>query len=192
MSKSGKGSAFERAFCKRLSLWWTQDTLSPRDDVFWRTQNSGGRSTSRSKQGKTTRGQYGDIAATDPIGQPLLDLLSFELKRGYSKFTIADLLDKPERAKEQLYEGWINKIIKTSKQAETPYWALVVQRNRRDALLIAPYDFFVEIRACSVISGTLCDTYNFGWDGIGICKLNDFLASNRRTDIKQALIKKRA
>ena len=67
-----KGSQFERTVCKDLSLWWTK---GKRDDVFWRTSGSGARAKTRSKTGEKTFGQYGDVQATDPIGQPLICLL---------------------------------------------------------------------------------------------------------------------
>ena len=88
-----KGSEFEREFCKDLSLWWTDQE---RDDIFWRSSNSGGRATVRAKVGRTTAGQYGDVAAIDFDGLPLLELMTMELKRGYSKNTIQDLVDNKE------------------------------------------------------------------------------------------------
>ena len=84
---STKGSAFERQICKELSLWWTYED---RDDIFWRTSNSGGRAIRRSKKKKQTFGQYGDIQAVDPIGQPLMDVLTFELKCGYPGVSVLD------------------------------------------------------------------------------------------------------
>lgn len=130
--KSSKGGAFERQFCKDLSRWWTG---GERDDVFWRTSNSGGRATTRGKKGTATHGQYGDICATDPVGAPLLQLITFELKRGYNKFTVADLFDKPEGAKQQLYEKWFAKAERDRKAAWSWDWVLVVKRDRRDPLL---------------------------------------------------------
>src|SRR3954464_11883516 len=99
-NRAGKGASFERDLCKRLSLWWTD---GERDDVFWRTSQSGGRATSRTKKGKKTKNSYGDICAVDPIGQPLLDLITFEVKRGYNKDSFTDLLDKP---KSSIYMKW--------------------------------------------------------------------------------------
>ena len=101
-----KGSRWERELCKRFSLWWT---LGERDDCFWRTSQSGGRATQRSKKNKTTVNQYGDMAATDAVGQSLIDLLTFEFKRGYNSATIQDLLDKPKTGKPSVYEKWIDK-----------------------------------------------------------------------------------
>ena len=83
-----KGPPFEREVCHALSLWWTK---GERDDVLWRSQNSGARATSRSKVGKTTAGQYGDIAATDPTAAPVTALAVWECKVGYSTTTPFDL-----------------------------------------------------------------------------------------------------
>ena len=46
MGKSQKGGAWEREFSKYLSLWITE---GERDDVFWRSSQSGGRATQRAK-----------------------------------------------------------------------------------------------------------------------------------------------
>ena len=72
-----KGPQFERQFSKELSLWWTD---GKDDSVFWRTQSSGARATIRTKQGKRTDGQYGDIAAMNEDGKKLLRLFTFSLK----------------------------------------------------------------------------------------------------------------
>ena len=77
-----KGSGFEREVAKALSLWWTEGS---RDDVFWRSSNSGGRATARRKRGQRTAGQHGDIAATDPVGEPFLKVVTIELKAGYGR-----------------------------------------------------------------------------------------------------------
>ena len=38
-----------------------------------------------------------------------MDLVTFELKKGYNKDTIADLLDKPSGAAQQQFDKWIEK-----------------------------------------------------------------------------------
>lgn len=81
MSKSGKGSGFERELAKQLSLWWSH---GDRDDLIWRTSQSGGRATQRAKRAVRTKYGYGDLTFTDPAAKPLFDLLVISAKRGYT------------------------------------------------------------------------------------------------------------
>ena len=137
-----KGSPFERHMCKELSLWWTG---GKRDDVFWRTASSGGRATQRAKTKRGTFGQEGDVQATDPIGQPLMNLFAIELKRGYNKTTIQDLLDRPFTRNPRTgdwmiseMESFINQAREARIQGGAKAWMLVQQRDRRDAVLLFP------------------------------------------------------
>jgi hypothetical protein len=129
-----KGGAFERLICKKLSLWWTGGN---RDDVFARTASSGGRATQRSKKGKHTFGQYGDIQAADPIGQPLIDLCVIECKDGYPSHSIADLLDREPRHK-PIYEQFIKQARQSAKNARANYWLLIVRRRGRQIMAFFP------------------------------------------------------
>jgi hypothetical protein len=138
----GKGSSFERRICKTLSLWWTD---GQRDDVFWRSSNSGGRATIRSRKSKGTFGQYGDVQATDPIGQPLIDLCTIELKRGYSDSTIGDALDCSIKAKAQTWELFVRQAIAQQDEAGSLYWLLITQRDRRDAIIYMPAELVVAL-----------------------------------------------
>jgi len=138
-----KGSNFEREVCKQLSLWWSKDK---RDDIFWRTAGSGAMAKTRSKSNRKTFGQYGDIQATDPIGQPLIDLVSIELKRGYSKSTFADLIDRPKNAAEQMYESFIHQAIQDYINSSAQSWWLIVKRDRREPIIITPFSFSIKLR----------------------------------------------
>lgn len=130
-----KGSLFERQTCKQLSLWWSGGR---RDDIFWRTAGSGGRATNRAKVKKKTTGSYGDICAIDPYGAPLLDVFTFELKRGYSRHSAADLLDKQEKSGLQEYEHWMLQAIQSSKQAGSAFWAIITRRDKRRSVIFYP------------------------------------------------------
>lgn len=77
----GKGGEGERETSKEFSYWWTHGN---RDDIFWRTSQSGGRATERAKKKKLTAYSYGDITFIDPIGKPLIDLWLIENKVGYT------------------------------------------------------------------------------------------------------------
>lgn len=123
-----KGPDYEREFCTRLSLWWTG---GKQDDVFWRSQGSGGRASSRAKRGRATVGQHGDVAATQPIGEPLIDLMTIELKRGYSEYTVQDMLDRADKNAQQEWERFFYQCITSHEEAGSFAWFMVTRRDRR-------------------------------------------------------------
>jgi hypothetical protein len=133
--RSLKGGVFERDICRELSLWWTR---GGRDDVFWRTSGSGARATTRAKRGKRTFGHYGDVLASDPIGQPLIDLLTIELKKGYNKHSPYDALDKPDTHGPRPWEKWVAKARDDSGRAGSFGWMLIWKRDRRKPIVFIP------------------------------------------------------
>jgi len=184
----GKGTAYEREICKLLSLWWSDNK---HDDIFWRTAVSGARATIRRKGHKRTFGQDGDIQATDPIGQPLLDLTTIEIKRGYNVNTIADLFDNSKKAKEQVYEKFLNQSIEQSNSSGTPYWMLIVKRDRRKELVMIPFSFSFALWQAKFNTLKLgfyvaFKTKKFGI--IHIFHLKSFLKKVTPTQIKKALV----
>lgn len=76
-----KGGTFENEVCRELSLWISE---GKRDDLFMRSQSSGGRFTQRRKSGKDTAYQGGDITFSDPLGEPLIKNWNIEAKTGYA------------------------------------------------------------------------------------------------------------
>lgn len=172
---SKKGSQFERDIAKKLSLWWTDGS---RDDIFWRTSQSGGRATTRAKKGKTTANSEGDLCAIDPIGQPLMDRFVIELKKGYNKDSLIDLIDSPTSKQVGMYPKWIKKV---KEQAENgrKQWLLIIKRDRRREIIVfgCPTASFLDIRdfACRL-------TY-----GIYFCPLDHFLKDIKATDIKEKI-----
>jgi hypothetical protein len=137
----GKGAAFERVVCKQLSLWWTG---GKHDDIFWRTSGSGARAKVRGR--KRTFGQYGDVQATNPIGQPLLNLCTIEIKCGYKSASVVDFLDsipKKKGAKHQL-EQFLEQAIEDSelRNKKKNQWLLVLKRDYKHALVITNYGFY--------------------------------------------------
>jgi hypothetical protein len=135
---TNKGSGFERSICKQLSLWLSDGKSNA---ILWRSTTSGARATVRAKKGLETPNSYGDVTAIDPIGAPLIDLVSIELKRGYSgQLTIQDLLDSSQ--KDPL-------LLKFWRQAERDRligkrrWSwLIFQRDRRQACIIFNSSFW--------------------------------------------------
>jgi len=134
-NRKEKGSKFEREICKQISLWWTD---GERDDVFWRSATSGAMAKTRSKKGKKTFGQYGDIQATDPIGQPLIDLCVIELKRGYKKASVVDVLDKMKTSVIQPWEQWVFQVMEDCDNAKVLNWMLITKRDKRKPIIFMP------------------------------------------------------
>jgi hypothetical protein len=177
MSKSSKGSSFERDICRQLSLWWS---YGQRDDLYWRCAGSGAMAKTRSKVGKNTFGQYGDIQATDPIGQPLLDVFTIEVKRGYSSASFMNMLDKPDSAAMQVWESFFQQVSQDSKNAKSKSWMIIWRRDRKQALVYmpmtiisSPLGMYIKLTfphlkgKVELKDGTLLRVF--------ICKLDDFL-----------------
>lgn len=137
MGGKSKGGTFERKLCVDLSEWWSG---GERDDIFWRTSGSGSRGTARSKRGKSTHGQYGDIQAVDPLGAPLMALFTIEAKKGYNKETLSHLLDRKPDSKPTELEGFIRQAIEDCTKAGTPYWLLIHKRDNRETLVVLPHE----------------------------------------------------
>ena len=134
----GKGADFERHISKMMSLWWTN---GERDDVFWRTSQFGGRATIRRQKGKATKNQDGDLCATDPIGQPLIDKATIELKVGYNGWSLKEIIDKQHKCNTRLEEFFEQcERERTSQNKEC--WALITKQDRRDCLIFINNDFW--------------------------------------------------
>lgn len=149
----GKGSKFEREISKELSSWWTE---GQHDDYLWRSQTSGARATTRAKQGKKTAGQYGDIAATHPDAQPLVDVITFELKAGYSSRGVHDLLDRDEKASFQVWEDFISKAHKSHIDAGSLGWVIITKRTRRTTWLWCCWALVQKLRAVGCFLDVPC------------------------------------
>lgn len=142
MGKSAKGGDFERQTAKELSLWWSGGigVVPPRDDIFWRSSISGGRATQRAKSGLGTFGAHGDLAFTDPIGAPLLEFFTIELKRGYKEKggNPSDLVDCKPSDTQQLFEGFIFQAMDAAKAANSLTWLLIHRRDHHIAMVYFP------------------------------------------------------
>jgi len=183
MPVKGKGSEFERQICKRLSKWWTDEE---RDDVFWRSQTSGARATTRGKSGLKTFGQYGDIQACDPCGQTLLDVFTIEVKRGYSSACICDMLDKPDSAAQKELDKFIEQVQEDTRKAGSLYWMVIWQRNRRQPVVVTSFRIcrnLPQLKKVPHLRGKLrmnsgkCQT-------LFSCTLEDFLSLVTRNDVE--------
>lgn len=138
-----KGSDFERTVATQLSLWYShgQD-----DSWVWRTAMSGGRSTVRARKGKRTSGGAGDLTFTDERAAPLFDLITFELKRGYPKVSLSDIIDRNDNTKPGGFEQWVLQARASARQAGTPYWMIIHKRNNRPAMAYMKYSLFLKLK----------------------------------------------
>jgi len=144
-----RGGKFERKMAKEFSLWWTG---SVRDDIFWRTGGSGGRATVRTKAGKDTAGQYGDLAATHPGGAPLIDWATIELKRGHDSHTILHSLDATAKSKQSGFEQFIEQANQQHKDAGSVTWLLVHAKDRREPVVWLPRAGFESLGAVGALT----------------------------------------
>lgn len=138
----GKGGDFERDMSRAFSKWWTN---GERDDIFWRTGGSGGRATARSRSGKHTAGQYGDIAATDPLGVPLIEWVTIELKRGYTEAHIGDVFDRLRVSKSSQLIEFFKQARNSHEHAGSDAWMVVHARDRRNPMVWMPGKALVQI-----------------------------------------------
>lgn len=157
-----KGGEFERQVCRMISKWWSGGR---HDDLFWRSSQSGGRATVRHRKGKRTRGHESDITATDDVGLPLIRTITFELKRGYNKDTLHNLIDRPRKPKNQkkpntqTYEDWIAQATAAAERAKTPYWAIIHRRDGREPTILVPepFPYYVHIAVAPSLTITFED-----------------------------------
>lgn len=183
-----KGGAFERVICKQLSLWWTADE---RDDVFWRTAGSGARATTRSRKGQATSNQYGDVQATDPIGQPLIDLCTIEIKKGYGRNSYFDLIDKLPNETKQPYKKFIQQAIDQHFEAGTVWWLLITKRDYKETLIAMPIGLKQELlEEASTNLGECIPSMDLVFEIIDeeeifVTTLNEFFSVISPEDIKQ-------
>jgi hypothetical protein len=147
---SSKGSGYERELCKHLSLWWTD---GGRDDVFWRSSGSGGRAMLRGRAGAATAGQHGDVAATDPVGAPLIDAFTIEIKRGYSEHTTQDLTDRRPGGGVQVWEQFIAQTVESYENAGSLSWLIIARRDRREAMAWMPPHALQMLKAAGAFGG---------------------------------------
>lgn len=173
MAKSSKGGSFERQVSKELSLWWTEQE---RDDIFWRSSQSGGRATVRGRKGKSTAGSYGDITALDPIGEPLIANFCLELKRGYSQDTdILNMLDSSQKVP-KLIQFW-EQCELSRKNGKILESLVIFKRDRKHACVMMRTALYNDMQD---FAGTIGDVdtahlYFQGYD-LTILRYTDLLA----------------
>ena len=176
MSKSGKGSGFEREVCKKLSLWLTGGRT---DEGLWRTSQSGGRATMRRRGGKRAETHAGDIAGTTPEGEALCRHLCFELKTGYGRWSAQDTLDATQKGR-CVFAKFVEQAVEQCPPRKFP--VLITRRLGGRAVLWLPGRLARAVDALHRIRYVrICNDTDGCWHGV---LLDDLLQETR----PQALI----
>lgn len=132
-----------------LSQWWTGEEDA---DIFWRSVSSGGRAKTRGQQGRSSSAGHGDIIATDPIGKPLIDLLTIEIKKGYKATHVAEIFDKPDRLNPCEFEQWLKQVTESASQAKSYSWAIIHRRTKRNPILYMPWKMVEALKPLGVMN----------------------------------------
>lgn len=136
-----KGNPFERKVCDILSKWWCGND---EERIFWRTSGSGATATVRKRKGKSTHGHHNDVTNIHPSGRPLIDLVSIEIKKGYSKDTIHDLIDRPDSSKPKVIEEHFAKARRGMQESKSFAWMVIHERDSRKALVYFPHKLMTQ------------------------------------------------
>lgn len=186
-----KGAQFERDICRVLSLWWSEQK---RDDLFWRTSQSGGRATVRQQKGLRTAGSYGDIAALDPEGESLLRVFTIELKRGNSHGNPFDSIESISRGgKYRPFEQVLWQAAKQAKVAGSLSWMVIQKRDFKFPLVYL--DFWVVERLGLLLVRPFAQ-FNLLFESsegkrlganLGCVRLEDFLKVVHPEDVRELL-----
>jgi hypothetical protein len=129
-----KGSAFERAVCRKLSLWVTDGV---RNDVFARNVTSGGQFTTARKKGEVC-GQPGDIMARAEEGNALINNFLIECKH-YHDLHFTTFFNRID-GNNNLLQKFASRCAKEATELNKS-WLLITKQDRRQPLIIMPYCF---------------------------------------------------
>jgi len=134
------GNEHEREVCYLLSKWFS---YRKDDGLFWRSDTSGGRATSKSKKGIIEPDLFGDITHRKPEGRPLIKLILLEAKKGYTHDTNPLEFFENTKTTNLLYIHW-TQAERDREIAGRKYSWLIFGRKRKRILLMFDYQFFCD------------------------------------------------
>ncbi len=132
MNSKRKGNSFEILVSKQFSKFLTNDE---RDDIFWRSINSGGLQTVR-EQGMGRHA--GDVAAIHPLGELLMSKVVLECKN-YKDIGLWTLIKTPHSKGENLSGWWDVHLKKANEVMRHP--VLIAKQNHKPVLFLCHYEF---------------------------------------------------
>lgn len=161
-----KGRKFERTISKKLSIWWSN---GERDDLFWRTQGSGARATTRSKRGIKTEGQDGDIASTS--NESIIFAASFIIEcKNYKSINIWNIFTN----KKCDFQGWWIKLKSQAKDVnKRPL--LIAKENNHPIVCCMEHYMYTAICATTNPNFTSVVECSIGSDKVALILLDELL-----------------
>lgn len=155
-----KGAPFENEIASDLSEWFS---WSESRDWFRRTEASGGRSTARPKT-DPLYWEYGDITFRHLEGQPLIERLLIECKRGHKEhIKFVDLIDSwnNPRVKNRWILDWWNKAWEETEAAERNFPVIIFKRDFMDKCIIVSRLMIVQLEVFCGVWGEECLEFRF-------------------------------
>ena len=160
-----KGSSFERHVSVLLSKWVSNNE---RDDIYWRSHNSGGRFTKRMSVGKTTEGQDGDLTciSKDPVHRMLTEFCSIECK-AYKEINFWNFITE---TKSGISAFWDQACHQASQANKTPI--LIVKKNNMPILFFCKEPIKVVLDVEELLRIKYRDEYIYGFKFLDILELD--------------------
>ena len=169
MNSKKKGNKYERIISKKLSLWLSN---GERDDLFWRTQSSGGRFTQRMKVGKKTVNQDGDISSTTSESEAFSNMFMIECKN-YEDINIWSLITG-KQLKNSILDWW--NTYKKNADVLNKKLLLVMRQDFKPDIILTN-NFFVNILPIAIFKLDE-DVYLYKLDDIINTKFSEVLSDN--------------
>lgn len=161
-----KGSSFERSVSKTLSRWWSKEQ---RDDLFWRSQNSGGRYTIRKRKDLDTYHQGGDICDIHPDAKLFCDIFVCECKH-YKDIGIWTIVT----GKGKIKDWWVKTTDLTKSCNKIPL--IIAKENNKPILIFTSIDGFHIFNSCKDIKHIM--TFKFDNEWVYVYLFDDILNSD--------------
>lgn len=144
-----KGSAYERDFCKRLSLWFTGGKNAK---AFWRSPSSGAMAT-QSAGKDCVKFTQGDVIGCSPEAVELMENVTIELKRGY-KYDFIDLVAK--NFVNSCLMKFYTQLNEEMHSGSSEFGFLVLKQDRKSEVVVMPEDTFAALYGNGIL---MCRAY---------------------------------
>lgn len=165
-----KGNSYEILVSRQLSKFLTEGN---RDDLFWRSSNSGGRQTVRARKGIDTHNQAGDICNTHPDGEVFMEVFVLECKH-YKDVNLWCLFTE---TKGNTVMGWWDVHLEKAKEVKK-LPILIIRQNHKPDLFISSKRSATKLAKCCKIEPKMI--VNYAKENMYIYKFEDVLNSDAK------------